>query len=243
MTMADSLKTFENYTEYLNYIQTTRNYPNVAYIKDSNEVKMNPKEEAGQRTVVDLDTLFTSTTDFYLGDLATRIIVPPAYSAVGQYACYNCRRLTDLVLPKSVKTVGTSAFYNCQSLVALECTGLETIGANAFSNCFSIQVINLPAVKTIRSSAFGFCRNLQRVTLGINTKTIEIYAFYNAGGQAQLTNMTITCKATTPPTLSSGGFPPPQYITAIRVPANSVEAYKTATNWAQYADKIIAIPE
>ncbi len=240
--MADSLKTFENYTEYLNYIQTTRNYPNVAYIKDSNEVKMNPKEEAGQRTVVDLDTLFTATTDFYLGDLATRIIVPPAYSAVGQYACYNCRRLTDLVLPNSIKTVGQSAFYNCQSLVALECTGVETIAANAFNNCYSIQVINLPAVKTIRSSAFGFCRNLQRVTLGINTKTIETYAFYNAGGQAQLTNMTITCKATTPPTIAALSFPPNQFITSIRVPAQSVDAYKAATNWNQYADKITAIP-
>lgn len=241
--MADSLKTFENYTEYLNYIQTTRNYPNVAYIRDSNEIKMNPKESEGQRTVIDVDTLFTSTSDLYVGDLVTRLIVPAAYSGIGQYACYNCRRLTDLVLPKSVKTVGQSAFNNCQSLVALECTGLETVGANAFNNCYSLQVINLPAVKTIRSSAFGFCRNLQRVTLGINTKTIETYAFYNAGGQAQLTNMTITCKATTPPTIAALSFPPTQYITAIRVPANSVESYKTATNWAQYADKIIAISE
>ncbi len=241
--MADSLKTFENYTEYLNYIQTTRNYPNVAYIKDSNEVKMNPKESEGQRTVVDLDTLFTSTTDFYLGDLATRIIVPPAYSAVGQYACYQCRRLTDLVLPNSVKTVSNYAFYNCNSLVALECTGVETIAQYAFYNCYSLQVINLPAVKTIAQCAFGFGRNIQRVTLGINTRSIGAYAFFNPGSQAQLTNMTVTCKATTPPTLSSGGFPPPQYITAIRVPANSVDAYKTATNWAQYADKIIAISE
>lgn len=241
--MADSLKTFENYTEYLNYIQTTRNYPNVAYIRDSNEVKMNPKESEGQRTVIDVDTLFTSTTDLYVGDLVTRLIVPPAYSAVGQYACYNCRRLTDLVLPNSVKTVSNYAFYNCQSLVALECTGVETIAQYAFYQCSSLQVVNLPAIKTIAQCAFGFGRNIQRVTLGINTRSIGAYAFFNPATSPQLTNMTITCKATTPPTLSSGGFPPTQYITAIKVPANSVEAFKTATNWAQYADKIIAISE
>lgn len=240
--MADSLKTFENYTEYLNYIQTTNNYPNVAYIKDSNEVKMNPLEQAGQRTVLDVDTLFTGTNTFYLGDLATRIIVPPAYTAIGQYACYNCHRLTDLVLPTSVNTVGNYAFYYCTSLVALEANGLQTVGQYAFYQCSSLTHINLPAAVTINQCAFAFGRNIQRVTLGINTRTIGTYAFYNPGAQAQLTQMLVTVKATTPPTLSSGGFPPSQYISEIRVPAQSVDAYKAATNWAQYADKITAIP-
>lgn len=241
--MADNLKKFSNYTEYLSYIQTTRDYPNVAFIRDSNEVIMNPLTTAGQKTVIDIDPLALAISSFSASDLITRLIVPSSYTEVQQYCCYNCRRLTNLVLPNSITTVGNYAFYNCISLDQLEATGVQTIAQYAFYNCSSLQVINLPAVRTINQCAFAFGRNIQRVTLGINTRSIGTYAFYNPGAQAQLTNMTITCKATTPPTITASSFPPTQYITAIKVPSESVDAYKAATNWAQYADKITAITQ
>jgi hypothetical protein len=49
----------------------------------------------------------------------------------------------------------------------------------------------------------------------------------------------ITCKATTPPLLNVGNNI--SSVTEVYVPAESVEAYKTATNWSYYGDKIQGI--
>jgi len=49
----------------------------------------------------------------------------------------------------------------------------------------------------------------------------------------------VTCKAATPPTITANPFTSVEHI---YVPAASVDAYKAATNWSTYADKIQAIP-
>jgi hypothetical protein len=46
----------------------------------------------------------------------------------------------------------------------------------------------------------------------------------------------ITCEATIPPTLGLSNNL--SSVTAVYVPAESVDAYKTAINWSYYADKI-----
>ena len=55
---------------------------------------------------------------------------------------------------------------------------------------------------------------------------------------------TLTCYATTPPTLDAQQNPLPGPFSnfTIYVPAESVDAYKTADRWSQYASKIQAIP-
>ena len=45
-----------------------------------------------------------------------------------------------------------------------------------------------------------------------------------------------------PPSISSFAMGHIDKISKIYVPAESVEAYKTATNWSNYASKIEAIP-
>ena len=57
-------------------------------------------------------------------------------------------------------------------------------------------------------------------------------AFY---GCSSLTS--ITLKSTTPPTLSSGAIP--TTIEKIIVPKSAINAYKSAANWSEYADKIV----
>ena len=55
-----------------------------------------------------------------------------------------------------------------------------------------------------------------------------------------LTNVTV--EAITPPSLGHSVFLDTSSSLVIYVPAESVEAYKTATNWSDYASKIQAIP-
>ena len=92
---------------------------------------------------------------------------------------------------------------------------VTTIGSSAFYDCSGLQIVTIgTGVTSIGGSAFGFCNNLQRITID----------------------------AVTPPTLtgtSSTTFP--NNGCPIYVPAESVNAYKTASGWSNYASRIQAI--
>ena len=64
---------------------------------------------------------------------------------------------------------------------------------------------------------------------------IGTYAF---SGCSKLGSVTIY--ATTPPNLQNNGLPSAGNLD-IYVPAESVDAYKSATNWSNYAERIYAI--
>lgn len=92
--------------------------------------------------------------------------------------------------------------------------GVTIIGKYAFSDCTSLTSVTIPnSVTSIGSSAFNGCSKLT----------------------------TITVKATTPPTLYYEAIP--DNVTAIYVPSGSVNEYKYASGWGNYASKIQAIQE
>ena len=66
--------------------------------------------------------------------------------------------------------------------------------------------------------------------------TIEDYAFYQC---SSLTSITVN--ATTPPTLDGIDCFDSTNNCPIYVPEESADAYKTATNWSEYASRIQAI--
>ena len=116
--------------------------------------------------------------------------------------------------------------------------GTTKIGYGAFYNCSSLTSVTIPnRVTSIGYGAFSFCSSLTSVTISNSVTSIDGSAFY---GCSRLTRVTI--KATTPPTLTSGAFNDTNNC-PIYVPAESVDAYKTATNWSAYADRIQAIRE
>ena len=78
---------------------------------------------------------------------------------------------------------------------------------------------------------------LTSVIIGSGVTNIEQYAFENCSG---LTS--ITCLATTPPTLVSYNAFSNTNNCNIYVPSASVNAYKSASGWSTYASRIQAIP-
>ena len=110
--------------------------------------------------------------------------------------------------------------------------GKDIIPAYLFDNCNNLTSVNIPDnVTTIGYRAFYDCDSLTSVTIGDSVTTIGDYAFRSC---SSLTS--VYCKATTPPTL--GGIYVFDY-NAIYVPAGSVEAYKAAAYWSEYAADIV----
>ena len=104
-----------------------------------------------------------------------------------------------------------------------------------FYACFNLWKIELPKhITRIPYMAFEECSSLMCITIPDSVTSIGERAFYNC---TSLTS--VYCKPITPPTGGSTMF---RYITSdckIYVPKASVEAYKAATYWSDYADNIV----
>ena len=144
-------------------------------------------------------------------------------TSIGKNTFYNCYKLTSITIPDGVTTIGHSAFYECRNLTS----------------------VTIPdSVTCIEWYAFSDCYYLTSITIPDSVTTIGAHAFYKC---SRLTS--IYCKAITPPITflaSTNGyeffwdaFNNNASSRKIYVPAESVEAYKTAEDWSNYASYIV----
>ena len=124
-----------------------------------------------------------------------------------------------------------------------------TVYSQAFRST-GISKIKLPSVETMSAVAnydgiFSYCANLVLVDLGENCSSIGNESFGRYVGTSGK-NITLICRASIPPTLG-GPIINTNWVNAtigeIYVPDESVEAYKTATNWSAYANIILPLSQ
>ena len=103
---------------------------------------------------------------------------------IGDYAFYNCSRLTSLNLPDGITEIGYSTFRGCTGLTSLNLpASITTIGESAFYGCSGLTSLNLPAgITEIGESAFWCCSRLTSLTLPASITEIGSSAFYGCSG-------------------------------------------------------------
>ena len=187
-------------------------------------------------------------------------------TTIGNYAFEDCQSMTSITIPDSVTTLGWGAFTKCSTLrefsgkfatddglclitddilkaFAIDCgvteytipNNVTSIAHNVFMECVSLTSVTIPdSVTTIGDYTFTWCKNLTTISIGSGVTSIGYAAFVDCNS---LTS--VYCKATTPPTLDGNGFYDNAEGRKIYVPAESVEAYKAAEYWSEYAADIV----
>ncbi len=197
----------------------------------------------------------------------TEYIIPDSVTSIGNSAFWGCDNLTSIIIPNSVTSIGESAFSGCDNLTNVTIgSSVTSIGNSAFSGCENLTSIIIPnSVTEIGESAFFICDNLASVTIGSSVTVIGGDAFWccynltsiiipnsvtSIGERAfwGCTNLKeVYCKATTPPNALYvydeyywwGAFDDNAPDRKIYVPRESVDAYKTANEWKNYASAIV----
>lgn len=181
-------------------------------------------------------------------------------------AFYNCTGLTSITLPQPLTTMEGYVFQGCTSLNIVN--GLENIVTMSAEGCFNgcplagISEINMPnltgsiykrlftsmthphrinnlgSITAIANTAYSdniFGSGATFLRLPSTIQSISSYAFRN------LTKVEkFVCEAITPPTVSNSFN---ETTAPIYVPDESVDAYKTADGWTQYADRIMPMSD
>lgn len=157
-------------------------------------------------------------------DKTTLICFPPA------------NNVTTYTIPDTVKSISIEAFRGCSGLTGVIIPSSVTdIGTHAFIYCTGLTKADIPEkVTSIGLSTFYGCSNLTEVKIPSGVTSIGKFAFNGCTSLESVTSL-----ATTPPTLDSTAFTSCTKLTSIFVPEPSVAAYKAASGWNAYADKIV----
>lgn len=166
------------------------------------------------------------------------VTIPEGVASIGDQAFGHCSYLTSITIPETVTSIGEGAFEGCRLLENIVLPPqLRRIEVATFSSS-GIKNILLPdGIQYIGDRAFGVCSALESIVLPSNLTTLGNMVFLIC---SNLKSVTVPCD--TPPSIGQNVFQVTHKDLVIYVPAGSVDTYKTAAGWSEYADRIQTIP-
>lgn len=172
------------------------------------------------------------------------VSVPKSVTTMRGGVFSGCLLLKTVTLPPELTEAGDGMFANCKSLetvvmpLDLSVFGITTTPADGvFNGCISLRSINIPhapaSEMVVGVSSFEGCTALESLTFPAGLTTIGDRAFYGCYSMQEY-----HFASPTPPTIGSRTFYGIPSGCSIYVPSASVNAYKTAANWSNYASQI-----
>ena len=165
-------------------------------------------------------------------------VVMNGVTSIPNYSFSNYTVLKSIGGLQNITSIGEQAFYNTKAMnIELNAPNLTSIGYAAFSysgitKAILGKITSIPGHANFNYVPFRECTNLNFVDLPDTLTSIGQQAFFGSP------IATLICRATTPPSLGANAIYGHSPALVIFVPDASVEAYKTATNWSQYASRI-----
>lgn len=156
------------------------------------------------------------------------------------YSFYYCTALQNVVIPNSITDIERYSFACCYFLKQVVIpNGVTSIGERAFSNCHWLSRVVIPdGVTSIGNTAFENCVSLQFATIPNSVTSIDSGAFYDCNNASFYD---FTSSTAVPALANKNAFYGIPTNCEIRVPAALYDEWITATNWATYASKIVAV--
>lgn len=193
------------------------------------------------------------------------INIPNSVTSIGEGAFSDCHSLVEITIPGSVKTLGRCAFRDCSGLEKITIQeGVTALDSAVFQGCSSLAEITIPGtMKTFGSSVFYNCSSLTEITIPKSVTSIGYGAFYNCTSLKEIVipeNVTslgwdafrncsslesLYCRPIVPPSCDfKPSYPTLTYFcipmnTTVYVPTESVEQYKSAYGWSNFASQIV----
>ena len=166
------------------------------------------------------DIVITANNGVYGGttDANTRYeaYIGGKITELGAAAFGGDKRIIKLSMSDNITKIGVNTFLNCSNLADVRLSNIiATVDSNSFGGPAITEIILPNAVTGIGSGAFNSCNTLRRAII----------------------------RPLSPPRLWGASFENNAADRLIYVPDESVDAYKSATNWAAYADAIRPMSE
>ena len=163
-------------------------------------------------------------------------LIIPNLSYIGSYSFSNLSKIKNIIISGNITDLDNATFAYDYSLISVILpNGLTSLGEDCFYACYNISSITIPnGVTEISTGAFSNCYSLSSITLPSNITNIASNIFYCCYGLKSIHML-----ATTPPTLSGPLSTESIPDLVIYVPTASVNAYKAASGWSNYASIIV----
>lgn len=175
----------------------------------------------------------------------TTISLPNSLTTIEDWAFSNCRVLTSVTIPQNVDSIGQAAFGGCFSLIEInvvsENSHFCSVDGVVFNKAMTTLVqypggvqgdyIIPNSVTAVAWGAFWNCPNMTGIKIPSGVTSLGERGFTACKG---LTS--ITCEAVTPPTCGTEEFYGVDKSIPVYVPAESVNAYKSASYWNEFTN-------
>lgn len=194
-----------------------------------NTIKVENADQVGQYVTF---TNLTPVEETVTPTTATQEITPQEGEMLSKVTVNPVTASIDAnIVPQNIKSgvsiLGVTGEYEAINKIAQYANGSLT----------SIDEDDLYGVTSIKRYAFPYSDNLLYITIPSSVSRIGQQSFRSCP-----MIVSITIKATTPPTLENANAFTDTGSGPIYVPAESVDTYKSASNWSSLASRIQAIP-